>query len=127
MKKQIRVSCGVLEQEGRYLIVQRPETAQHGLQWEFPGGKIEPQETAVDCVIRELKEELDITVSVQEQLNTVRREEVEYVIELIPFLCQIEAGNITLLEHEAMEWIRADEPMELPLCKGDYGILAQLD
>ena len=126
MKRQIRVSCGVLREEGRYLIVQRPENTQHGLQWEFPGGKIEPKETAAACVVRELKEELDITVSVQQQLKTVVREEADYVIELIPFLCEIESGEITLLEHKAMEWIVAGEPLRVDLCKGDYGILAQL-
>ncbi len=126
MKRHIKVSCGIIQKDNQYLIVQRPAEVQHALLWEFPGGKIEPNETATDCIIRELKEELDIIVEVDEELPMVKREEADFVIELIPFHCTIVEGQITLLEHEAMEWITLGEPVKQDLCKGDCIILEQL-
>ena len=126
MKKQIRVTCGVIEQDGKYLIVQRGENTQHALKWEFPGGKIDPGETESECMARELQEELEIKVEVLQRLNPIFREEEHLLIELIPFRCRILSGEITLVEHLQMAWIEADAPIEYDLCEGDYGIVEQL-
>ena len=55
MKKRLQVTCGVIEKEGKFLIVQRGETMRYALKWEFPGGKIEAGETLKECMKRELK------------------------------------------------------------------------
>ncbi len=128
MKKQIKVSCGILQKENKYLLVQRPAHSQNGLKWEFPGGKLEENETAEDCLIRELKEELDITVSIQKRLEHIHSEGADYEIELIPFCCKIVDGKITLLEHLAQEWISLDLPLpsDLNICLGDIKIIELL-
>lgn len=126
MKKQIRVTCGVIEQDGKFLIVQRGENTQHALKWEFPGGKIDPGETESECMARELQEELAIEVEVLERLIPIFREDENLLIELIPFRCRILSGEITLIEHLQMAWIEADKPIEYDLCEGDYSIVEQL-
>lgn len=125
-KKQIRVTCGVIEKDEKFLIVQRGENTQHALKWEFPGGKIDPGETEEECMIRELQEELAIEVEVLQRLKSIFKEDDNLLIELIPFKCRILNGEITLLEHLQMAWIEANTPVEYDLCEGDYGILEQL-
>lgn len=122
----MRVTCGVMEKDGKYLIVQRGENTKHALKWEFPGGKIDPGETEAECMARELKEELDIDVEVQQRLESIVREDPDVVVELIPFRCKIIGGKITLLEHLQMAWIDIQQPIEQPLCEGDYFIVDQL-
>lgn len=126
MKNRMRVTCGVIKKEQKYLIVQRGNDTSHAFKWEFPGGKVDPGETEAECMARELKEELDIDVLVQEQLKSIEREEGNLIIELIPFRCKIIGGEITLLEHLKMAWIDINEPIEHDLCIGDYGIVDQL-
>lgn len=58
------VVAGIVERNERVLLAQRPEGKNHGLLWEFPGGKVEPGETSHEALIRELKEELDLVVVV---------------------------------------------------------------
>ena len=126
MQKRLQVTCGVIEKDGRFLIVQRGHSSRYALKWEFPGGKIEVGETLKECMKRELKEELDIDVEVFERLDTVVREYKELTIELIPFRCQVIKGEITLLEHLDMAWIDIEQPIEQELCGGDYIIAEQL-
>ena len=77
MKNHIRVTCGLIEQKGKLLIVQRAETSRHAFKWEFPGGKLEFGESLEECMARELKEELDIEVVVHKQFESVFREDGE--------------------------------------------------
>ena len=97
MKKRLQVACGIIEKDGRYLIVKRGQTSKCALKWEFPGGKIEKGETLEECMTRELKEELDIEVEVHQRLDTVVRENEELTTELIPFRCKIIKGEIQYL------------------------------
>mgnify|MGYP006246193805 CR=1 FL=1 len=126
MKKLLRVTCGVISQNGKFLIVQRAHTSRHALKWEFPGGKIEPGETEEECMVRELKEELNIEIKVLQRMESVVCEEVDCIIELIPFKCSIISGEITLLEHIKMAWIDLQKPFKYILCDGDFTILDQL-
>ncbi|CAA6823639.1 MAG: DNA mismatch repair protein MutT [uncultured Aureispira sp.] len=126
MKNRMRVTCGVIEKAGKYLIVQRGADTSHAFKWEFPGGKVDPGETEAACMARELKEELDIDVLVEEPLLPIEREETDRIIELLPFRCRIIGGKITLLEHLKMAWIDVYQPIEYDLCIGDYEIVEQL-
>ena len=126
MKNRMRVTCGVIEKAGKYLIVQRGADTSHAFKWEFPGGKVDPGETEAACMARELKEELDIDVLVEEPLLPIEREESDLIIELLPFRCRIIGGKITLLEHLKMAWIDVCQPIEYDLCIGDYEIVEQL-
>lgn len=126
MKNHIRVTCGLIEQKGKFLIVQRAETSRHAFKWEFPGGKLEFGESLEECMARELKEELDIEVVVHKQFESVFREDGELSLELIPFFCEIVSGEITLLEHLDSAWIDIQKPIEQTLCAGDFVIAQKL-
>ena len=120
------MSCGIIQKDGKFLLVQRPEKAQNGLKWEFAGGKIEATESPEECLIRELKEELDIDVAVLQALQPVSREEESFVIDLLPFECEIVSGEVTLLEHIDLRWVDVHDLPNIDICKGDLGIIEQL-
>ncbi len=62
--KTLEVTAAIIRQNGKILICQRPADKNCGLLWEFPGGKIEAGETGEQCIVRECKEELGITLTV---------------------------------------------------------------
>lgn len=76
--------------------------------WEFPGGKIEDGELPEEALVREIEEELDVTVSVEDFLCTVEYEYPEFHLSMDCFFCHLEDGEIVLLEHEAARWLTVD-------------------
>ena len=84
----INVTCAVIRnEEDEILIVQRGEATDHPFKWEFPGGKLAPEETEEDCIIREIDEELSIEVVICGQLPEVEYDYGHKEIKLIPFIC----------------------------------------
>lgn len=102
----IDVVAGVIiDQEGRILACQRPPGKHLAGKWEFPGGKIEPGESPQAALIRELQEELSVTVETSTALTPVIWDYGSGAICLHPYLCRIVAGEIYLTEHTAYRWI----------------------
>ena len=87
------------------LAAQRSATMSLPLKWEFPGGKIKSGESPEACLRRELKEELEIAVSVLEALPPATHRYPAFSVTLHPFRCAIGSGAITLHEHAAVLWI----------------------
>jgi len=79
------------------------------MQWEFPGGKIQTGESAEQCIIREIEEELNVGVEIIKPLNAVEFDYGNKQIRLIPFVCRISSGEIRLNEHIAKNWFGFDE------------------
>jgi len=105
----IEVTCAIILWGSKFLTVQRGPESNHPWKWEFPGGKIKPEETAVACVIREIKEELDVQVEVVSQLDYIDYSYDTKQIRLIPFVCKIVSGEIVLTEHVGKLWFVLDE------------------
>lgn len=122
----IRVTCAIIMQDEKILAVQRSETMPQPLQWEFPGGKIKEGESEEDSLIRELKEELDITIKPLKRLMPNTHHYPDKSIELIPFVCEIVEGNIVLHEHKTMQWLKKEKLMKLNWCEADIPIAQQL-
>lgn len=101
----IQVTCALLICEGKVLITQNGAESAHPLQWEFPGGKINADETAHACIIREIKEELELDIVVIEDLVAVKHDYGIKKINLIPFVCSIVDGNLKLNNHIDRKWI----------------------
>ena len=105
MRRQITVVGAMIEREGKYLITQRKPTATLPLLWEFPGGRVEPGETDAQALARELKEEMDITVEVNEQIMHVQHSYPDYDIDFRVYRCRITGGEIRHLRVHDHRWV----------------------
>ena len=124
----IEVVCGIIRDErGRVLVGLRPEGKHLGGLWEFPGGKVDPGESAVEALARELHEELGIDVEVGEALDPVcwRYESAE--IRLRPHLCEILVGEMVAMSHERVDWFAIGDLRGLDWAPADVPILSQIE
>ena len=120
--KAINVVAAVIKKDNFYLITQRNRDKYMGLKWEFPGGKVEANETLKEALNREILEELNIDINIYEKLTEERYEDSEIKIVLHYFLCSIRDGIINLNEHEAMEWIDKTDFEKYDFVEGDGNI-----
>jgi len=111
----IKVSCAIIRNEtGEVLVTQRSHTMPLPLKWEFPGGKVEPSESAEQSLIREINEELTVQIRIIEKLQENVHHYPDKTICLIPFLCEIISGEIQLKEHAAFLWLKPDKLLMQP-------------
>lgn len=110
----------------RFMACQRPAHKARGLLWEFAGGKVEPGETKAQALIRECREELDITLEVGDIFTEVTHEYPDITVHLTLFNAKIAQGKPKLLEHIAIKWISADEIDSLDFCPADKSILEKI-
>ncbi|WP_346858779.1 (deoxy)nucleoside triphosphate pyrophosphohydrolase [uncultured Draconibacterium sp.] len=105
----IQVTCALIVSEGKVLIAQNKEDSDHPFQWEFPGGKLKAGETEEQCICREIKEELELEIRILERLLGVEYDYGIKKIELIPFVCSIESGELKLNDHIKTAWVEMAE------------------
>ena len=110
----------------RFLACQRPAHKARGLLWEFVGGKTEPGETLQEALVRECYEELAVTVRVGEVFMTLVHEYPDLTVRLTLFNAAIIDGQIQMLEHNDIRWLRTDEIDNYDFCPADVEILAKL-
>lgn len=118
----VEVVAALIWDEDHFLICQRPENKARPLLWEYVGGKVEPGETKEEALVRECKEELDITVSVHSKFFDVVHEYPDITIHLTLFNASILEGEITLLEHNDSRWILPREIPDFEFCPADKTI-----
>lgn len=107
--QKITVLAGIVVDKNRVLITRRAPNEAHSGGWEFPGGKLKGNETYSECLVRELKEELGITVNVNEFCTEVIHDYGDMVIDLYAYYCTIRDGEISLTVHDQYLWVKADE------------------
>jgi len=107
--KIIEVAAAVIIRDGRCLITQRLKTSPLGGLWEFPGGKRHPDESLKDCLRRELKEELDITVRVGEEIKMIQHAYPDYTVRLHFYHCTMIDGTPRTLGNQAYRWVLISE------------------
>ena len=110
----------------RFLACQRPAHKARGLLWEFVGGKVEPGETKEESLIRECREELDITVSPGDVFMEVIHAYPDLTVRLTLFHATIAQGQPKALEHHDIRWITAKEIDDLQFCPADEEILKKI-
>lgn len=122
----VQVAAALIKKGGKFLICQRPAHKTRGLLWEFVGGKLEKGESKEQALVRECKEELDITVKPESVFMELVHEYPDMTVELTVFDASIESGEITLLEHNDAKWITPDEIAQYDFCPADKDILAAI-
>ena len=127
MKRDItQVVAALIWQEDRFLICQRPAHKARGLLYEFVGGKVEPGETKQQALIRECREELAVTVAVQDVFMQVLHEYPDITVELTLFNATIAEGVPQMLEHVDIRWIAPQQIPQYDFCPADEEILKKL-
>ena len=101
----IEVSAALIFRDGQLLITQRHAASHLGGLWEFPGGKREAGETFEQCLVREIREELGVAISVGELFEEVRHDYPEKSVHLKFFICQLISGEPQPLDCAAVKWI----------------------
>lgn len=120
------VVAALIWEGDRFLACQRPAHKARGLLWEFVGGKVEPGENLEDALIRECREELDITVAPRDVFMEVIHEYPDLKVRLTLFNAAIAEGTPKALEHHDIRWITVQEIDSLPFCPADEEILKKL-
>lgn len=120
------VVAALIWDKDRFLICQRPAHKARGLLWEFVGGKVESGESKQEALIRECREELGITVSVNDVFMEVLHEYPDITIRLTILNASIQEGEPQKLEHNDIRWITTKETGFYPFCPADIEILSKL-
>ena len=108
------------------MICQRPANKARALLWEFVGGKVEPDETKEQALIRECQEELNITLAVDSEFMDALHEYPDILVHLTVFNATILKGVPEKLEHNDIKWITPSEISNYEFCPADVEILARI-
>jgi len=93
------------------------------LKWEFPGGKIETGESKEDCLYREIKEEVNIDITIRKALTMVEHHYADFSLQLYPFVCSLRAGEVKALEHAQAIWVTIDQLLDYDRAEADLPIV----
>lgn len=121
---QVQVVGAAVVRDGTVLAARRTAPERLAGMWEFPGGKVEPGETDEQALVRELEEELAVTVVVGPQVGPELVLGERAVMRV--YLVTLEAGEPTACEHDALRWLSADELDDVPWIPADAPVLPAL-
>ena len=103
------VSVGLIIKNNHILISKRKKNGLLGGLWELPGGKLIKNENFIDCLNRELKEELDITIKIIKTIGTIKHQYSHFKINMRGFKCKIKSGTPKPLASDSIKWINFNE------------------
>ena len=124
--KKINVAAAVLKKNNKYFIAKRNKDKHLGGYFEFPGGKQDDNETLEETVIREIKEELNVDITVDSKLGEEHYSDEKINVHLHYFFCTIIRGDIILKEHEESAWVSKEEFNNYNFAEGDKDIISLL-
>lgn len=124
-KSIIDVTCALIFLGNKILVTQRSEKMKLPLKWEFPGGKLEENESEIDCIKREILEEINIEIEVVKQLSNSVYDYGSFKINLIPFIANYVSGEIILSEHKDYKLLDKAELLNLDWAEADLPIVEE--
>lgn len=110
--KIIEVCAAIIINNNKILLTQRGY-GEYKDKWEFPGGKIEENETKEETIIREIKEELDATIKVEKFLAKVKYDYTSFYLKMNVFIASLTSSHLLFKEHESYKWIDISELNDL--------------
>ena len=125
-QNSVEVSAALIFHGGKLLITQRHAASHLGGLWEFPGGKREPGETFEQCLVREIREELGVEISVGKLFEEIAHDYPEKSVRLKFFLCELISGETQPLDCAAVQWIEKSELAEFEFPAADAQLLEKL-
>ena len=117
------VVAAIIKKNNQFLIVQRNKNKHLGLKWEFPGGKVQESETFEKALLREIKEELNITIIIHEKIAEEKYKDDKIDIILHYYLCSYKSGAMKLSEHEAFSWVEKKDFYNYDFAEGDGNMI----
>lgn len=124
--KKINVVAALIVHDGRIFATQRGYGDWKGY-WEFPGGKVEPGETSEEALVREIREELATEVRVERYVTTIEWDYPTFHLSMRCYLCNVVAGTLTLLEHEAAAWLDREHLHDVQWLPADLSIISEVE
>ena len=121
----IDVICAIIFSKNKILVTQRSEKMKLPLKWEFPGGKLEVNENEIDCIKREIKEEINIDIEIFKKLSNSIFDYGSFKINLIPYVANHVSGEILLSEHKDYKLLNSSELLELDWAEADLPIVEE--
>lgn len=125
IRKSIEVVAAVLVRDGKFLATQRGYGEFKDF-WEFPGGKMEPGESKKEALKREIREELDLEITVDSELMTVEYDYPSFHLTMHCFLCSIASGTPVLREHEHALWLCREDLHSVHWLPADEAVVERL-
>lgn len=122
----IKVVCAIIYNANKVLLCRRKPDKSLGGYWEFPGGKVEVNESNEESLIRELKEELEMKVDIEKFFKSSTHEYENFTIDLIAYICRFVSSNFKLIDHDRYEWIEPNELLGWKLAPADIPIAKEL-
>ena len=120
------VVAAIIKKNNQFLIVQRNKTKHLGLKWEFPGGKVQESETFEKALLREINEELNITIIIHEKITEEKYKDNKIDVVLHYYLCSHKSGVMELSEHEDLSWVEKKDFNKYDFVEGDGNIISLL-
>jgi 8-oxo-dGTP diphosphatase len=122
----LRVTAAIIREKGKVLIAQRMRNSLFGLKWEFPGGKVEGDESPEECLRRELKEELGIETENLGLFTTTKYSYKDFDVELLFYNVRRVSGDLQLNSHERLAWVGIDELQDYDFVEADIPIIKKI-
>ena len=124
--KSIEVVAAIIMDGDKILATQRGYGDFKG-GWEFPGGKVEQNESREEALLREIREELDVEIVIKSYLTTVEYDYPNFHLTMHCFICEVISGELKLIEHEASRWLSSKELGTITWLPADVDVLEKVE
>ena len=128
-KPELKVAAAIIVRDTKLLICQRRRDDSHALQWEFPGGKVEPGESLEQALVRELREELGVDATVRNEIFRIRHRYRELQRELLLIFFRADVDRSALFQNlvfERFEWVELSSLPQYDFLQADRELIGLL-